>query len=142
MGIDIAAAATRKIGPLPAFAWGGIVGGGLLAYKLLRGDSGASSQFGQVVGGGNIDFEDGAGGGGGGGADPGTDVVTPPAVVPVPSYRNLPPVPLTRDGNDGHIGFGGIVGESTGIIRRGTINVSDLPQSTFTGGGIIPIGRR
>jgi hypothetical protein len=64
--IDVAEAATRKIGPLPAIAWGGIVGGGILVFKFLRGGSGgASSQFGQVVGGGNIDFEDGAGGGGG-----------------------------------------------------------------------------
>lgn len=86
--IDIQAAATRKIGPLPAFAWGGIVGGGILAWRILHGGSASgSSPYGQVIGGtGNINFEDGAGGGGGGGTGGVTDDGSvPTTVVPNPT---------------------------------------------------------
>lgn len=66
--IDIKEAATRKIGPLPAFAWGGIVGGAVIAWRVLHGQPAGGSSGVQVIGGtGNIPFEDGAGGGGGGG---------------------------------------------------------------------------
>lgn len=77
--INIGEAATRKIGPLPAFAWGGIVGGGILAFKMLRGDgnSGASSPFVQPVGGPGMDFDDHDSGGGSGGSG-GTP--TPPPI--------------------------------------------------------------
>lgn len=35
--MDVAAAATRKIGPLPAWGWGVAIGGGFLAIRMLRG---------------------------------------------------------------------------------------------------------
>lgn len=35
--MDVKAAATRKIGPLPAWGWGVAIGGALLAFRLLRG---------------------------------------------------------------------------------------------------------
>lgn len=37
--VDLKEAATRKIGPLPAIAWGGIIGGGILAWRVLSGGS-------------------------------------------------------------------------------------------------------
>lgn len=54
--MDVKAAATRKIGPLPAWGWGVAIGGALLAFRFLRGG--------------------GSGGGGGGnGAEPDTILV-------------------------------------------------------------------
>jgi hypothetical protein len=72
--VDIAEAATRKIGPLPAWAWGAVVGGGFLVYRAVSGGpKTASSPFVQPIAGGTpIDF--GSGGGGGGS----TTAPTPP----------------------------------------------------------------
>jgi hypothetical protein len=76
---DIGETLQRKIGPLPVWAWGGVVGGGLLIAKTLTGGGGgASSPFVQPLAGGAqgaIDFADdvgssGGGGGGGGGSTP------------------------------------------------------------------------
>jgi hypothetical protein len=80
---DIRAALTRKIGPLPAWAWGGVVGGGLLAMRALTGGgSGESSPFVQPIAGGEpFDFDAGAGAGGasgGSGSIPGTAPDAPP----------------------------------------------------------------
>lgn len=46
--VDLKEAATRKIGPLPAIAWGGIIGGGILAWRVLSGD-GSSGGSGKVT---------------------------------------------------------------------------------------------
>lgn len=80
--VDIAEAATRKIGPLPAWAWGAVVGGGLLVYRLATGggSGGASSSFVQPIAGGTpFDYDDhGATGGGGG-------TTTPTPTTPSPT---------------------------------------------------------
>lgn len=39
---EITEALTRKIGPLPVWAWGGVVGGGILVARALTGGSGGS----------------------------------------------------------------------------------------------------
>lgn len=46
--VDLKEAATRKIGPLPAIAWGGIIGGGILAWRVLSG-GGSSGGSGKVT---------------------------------------------------------------------------------------------
>lgn len=73
--IDVKEAATHKIGPLPAWAWGAVVGGGVLVYRLVSG-GGSSSPFAATLAGGTpYDYEalaaaGGAGGGGGGSTTP------------------------------------------------------------------------
>lgn len=83
MALDIGEALTRKLGPLPAWAWGGVVGVAALGYRALRGPgaTGPSSSSGSVptIGGdGAFDYGDlpDAGGGGGGGTD-GTPQIPP-----------------------------------------------------------------
>ncbi len=44
--IDVGAAATRKLGPLPTWAWAGVVGVGALAYRSLRGGGAAGHSSG------------------------------------------------------------------------------------------------
>lgn len=83
--VDIKEAATRKLGPLPVWAWGAVVGGGLLIYRVATGggaSDGASSPFVQPVGG-NVDYDD-LGGGGivGGGGGGGTTTPTPTTPSP------------------------------------------------------------
>lgn len=117
--INVAEAATRKIGPLPAFAWGGIVGGGVLAWRMLHGGGGggASSAFVQPVGGPGMDFE----GGGGGGAAEG------PATT-------LPPVGGSATGTSG--GNGKIVLRLTGLANFWT-NPLKTHDKTGTSGSYI-----
>ena len=43
MAIQVSETLQRKIGPLPAWGWGAAIGGGLLAFKVLRGGSLMSS---------------------------------------------------------------------------------------------------
>lgn len=67
MAVDVKEAATRKIGPLPVWAWAGVVGGAVLLTRVLRGGGsggGSTVESGtpQIVGG-------GASGGGGVGTD-------------------------------------------------------------------------
>lgn len=87
--MDIRAALTRKIGPLPAWAWGGILGGGILVWRFARG---GGSGTGTIIEGGMIPDGFGGGGGGGGGSDNGATttpvpfpVQPPPAIVPLPA---------------------------------------------------------
>lgn len=40
---DIGEALTRKLGPLPTWAWGGVVGGAVLGVRLLTGGRGGAS---------------------------------------------------------------------------------------------------
>lgn len=83
--VDIAEAATRKIGPLPAWAWGGVVGVGLLVYRATSGGSdGASSPFVQPVSGGEP-FDFGAGGGSGGASGSGSNPATPTVTTGIPT---------------------------------------------------------
>lgn len=67
--IDLREAATRKIGPLPAWAWGAVVGGGLLVYGLASG-KGASSPFTQTLASADPYNFDASGAGGGGTGSP------------------------------------------------------------------------
>lgn len=58
-------ALTRKLGPLPTYAWGAVVGGAVLGVKLLRGGGGgASSAAVQSVGGDGADLPTPSSGGG------------------------------------------------------------------------------
>lgn len=83
MSIDVGEAATRKIGPLPAWAWGAVVGGGYLVYRVASGggSGGASSPFVQPIAGGDAFDYEGAAGGGGGGASSGSGTGTGTATV-------------------------------------------------------------
>lgn len=75
--IDVGAALTRKIGPLPAVAWGAIIGGGVLVAKFLRGGSDGSGGAPVVIGGDpGIDLGGGGGGSSGGNGPPVVDDVT------------------------------------------------------------------
>jgi hypothetical protein len=67
---DVAATLTRKIGPLPLWAWGAIIGGGIVAAKVLSG-GGSSSGSSQVLGTSNVPLPDGFDGTGGIGSGPG-----------------------------------------------------------------------
>ena len=80
--IDLREAATRKIGPLPAWAWGAVVGGGLVIYAAVSG-KGASSPFQQTLANADnpYDYGDGSGAGGGGGVGDLNTPVTPSATV-------------------------------------------------------------
>lgn len=70
--IDVGAALTRKIGPLPAVAWGGIIGVGVLVARTLRGGgTGGSGGSPTIVG---ADLGD-LSGGGGGSSNPGPPTV-------------------------------------------------------------------
>lgn len=55
---DIQAAATRKLGPLPAWGWGVAVGGAVIAFRIVRGKpatgSSQPSPTATVVGGGGM----------------------------------------------------------------------------------------
>lgn len=76
--MDIGEALTRKLGPLPAWAWGGVVGIAALGYRALRGPgaTGANSSSGAVhtIGGDGAGFDYGdlpdIGSGGGSGGTP------------------------------------------------------------------------
>lgn len=95
--IDIKEAATRKIGPLPAWAWGAVIGGGLLVYGLVSG-KGASSPFTQTLAnadGEPFDYAAGSGGGGGGGGTGSPSDGTVATPVPVPPVTGTPVTPLT-----------------------------------------------
>lgn len=79
---DIGAALTRKLGPLPAWAWGAVVGGAVLGTRMLRGGSpGASSGLVRSVGGDGASYDfDGSPTGqgpGGGSATPTTPIDIP-----------------------------------------------------------------
>jgi hypothetical protein len=82
--VDIEAALTRKLGPLPAWGWGGALGVGVLAYRALHG-GGAAGQSGssgtvQTIGGDGASFDPssiGSSGGGSGGSSGGTPVPDP-----------------------------------------------------------------
>lgn len=80
MAIDVKAAATRKLGPLPAWAWGGVLGGGYLAYRLLTGKGlpgmpsiGGASAVSPTAGGGGTDS----------GTPTGTAALGGPSILPV-----------------------------------------------------------
>lgn len=85
--IDVGAALTRKIGPLPAVAWGAIVGGGILVARVLRGGAQAGSSSSPTILGATA--EDGAGGGGAGSGayDPNADTTVPTATVPASGFN-------------------------------------------------------
>lgn len=56
MAVDVKEAATRKLGPLPVWAWAGVVGGAVIVSRMLRGGGGSApaveSGTPQLVGGG------------------------------------------------------------------------------------------
>lgn len=59
--IDLGDALTRKLGPLPTWAWAGVVGVGALAYKALRGpapQNGSSGKVQTIGGDGALDYGD------------------------------------------------------------------------------------
>lgn len=101
--VDIKDAATRKIGPLPAWAWGAVIGGGLIVYRMATGGGSSSSSV-QTLAGGLGDAGSGGGGGGGsniqdaiGGDGAGTGT-TPTPTVTIPGYPGdypQPNVPLS-----------------------------------------------
>lgn len=80
--IDLREAATRKLGPLPAWAWGAVIGGGLLVYSLASG-KGASSPFTQTLASADPYNFDASGGGGGGGTGSPSDGSVIDAGTPV-----------------------------------------------------------
>lgn len=87
--IDVGETLTRKLGPLPVWAWGAVVGGSIVVVRAVTGDKGASSPFVKPLAdaAGGMDFDPGSGGGGG--SAPGA---TPtPAPVPTPT-----PLPVVR----------------------------------------------
>lgn len=43
MAVDVKEALTRKLGPLPAWGWGVALGGGILAFRFIRGGIGGGS---------------------------------------------------------------------------------------------------
>lgn len=45
MAIDVKAALSRKIGPLPAWGWGVAIGGGLLVWRMIRGGGSGGTSF-------------------------------------------------------------------------------------------------
>lgn len=66
--MGLADAATRKVGPLPAWGWGAVVVGGYLAYRMMSGRSDGTTDAGVPSVGSPIPFDGfGSGGGGGGG---------------------------------------------------------------------------
>lgn len=74
---DIKATLTKQIGPLPVYAWGALVGGGILIARKLTGGGVAGVGGGGTPLGTIVDADPGTGGGGGsGGSDGGTQ---PPA---------------------------------------------------------------
>lgn len=83
--IDVGETLGRKIGPLPVWAWGGVVGGGLLIARAVSGNDGASSPFVQPIAqDGAFDFEGGGGGAGGGGGDQ-----SPPWYATIPGVGTI-----------------------------------------------------
>ena len=110
--MDLKEQLTRKIGPLPVWAWGGVVGGGVLIAKAVTGGGGASSPFVTPIAqdGSGMNFGDPLASGGGGGAEapwwttlPGgqTIIDRPPGdvtILPPPSAPGTPnvPAPITR----------------------------------------------
>jgi len=86
---DIAATLTRKVGPLPLWAWGAIIGGGIVAAKVLSGGGGGGSQ--QVLGTSNVPLPDGFDGTGGIGSGPGIVGDLPDvSPIPIPASFNTP----------------------------------------------------
>ncbi len=79
---DFGAALTRKVGPLPVYAWGAIIGGGVVVAKMVTGSGGGSGSSGTVLGSGGGQSTV-VPAGGGGASDPGANV-TPTAPIPTP----------------------------------------------------------
>jgi hypothetical protein len=73
---DIGNAVSTRLGPLPVWAWAGVVGGSILLFRLVRGTR-SGSQGGAVV-------VDGPPGGSGSEGDPGAGGGTGPAGPPGP----------------------------------------------------------
>lgn len=94
--IDVREAATRKIGPLPAWAWGAVIGGGFLIYRFATGGGGgaSSSNVDTIAGGTPFDYDAAAGGGGGagGGGVLSSDGSVAPGIVDAPTNagRSVP----------------------------------------------------
>lgn len=87
-------AATRKLGPLPAWAWGAVVGGAILGVRWLTGGQGSGSSGTVVpIGGDGSDFDYGDLPDAGGGGDPfdnGSDVIggaLPGIIDSIADYR-------------------------------------------------------
>lgn len=104
--IDVGDTLGRKIGPLPVWAWGGVVGGGILIVRAMSG-GGASSPFVQPIAqDGSMNFEPGGAAGGGDAAPPwyatipgvGTIIDRPPGEVTIikPPATPTTPAPVTR----------------------------------------------
>lgn len=53
MAIDLREKLTQKLGPLPVWAWGAVVGGAILAYRVLHGGSTSSPAL-QTISGGTL----------------------------------------------------------------------------------------
>lgn len=96
--VDVKEAFTRKLGPLPVWAWGGVIGGGLLVYRMANGggSGSASSPFVQPVSGGTpLDYDNLAGGGGSGSGSGAAPTPTPATPV-LPKPQNPTPVGAQR----------------------------------------------
>lgn len=129
--VDVKAALTRKIGPLPVIAWGAILGGGIIVAKAIGiggGAGSAPSGGGTVIGSGAVPLPDAFDGGSGGGLTPTTPV----------------DIPGTGDGTDtGANAFFDWLLHAPGTIvtppagdEPGTITLPD-PTPTTPGGSII-----
>ncbi len=98
MNLDrIKKALTRKLGPLPAWAWLGIGAVGLLVWRHFH--PGAAAGGGAALpstpadsGSGFLPADNGTGGGGGGGLPP-PDNTPLPSTAPPPPFDTLPPLP-------------------------------------------------
>lgn len=132
--IDIREAATRKIGPLPAWAWGVVVGGGLLVYGLVSG-KGASSPFQQTLASSGDGFDYGAGGGASGGASGGggsIDGGSPNGGTVTPTTPTTPTSPVTHTPSGPISTTPSVGGRRNGTLAPSptTTPVTPLVQST------------
>lgn len=143
--MDVGGALTRKIGPLPVWAWGGVVGGSLLAYRALTGSGGGGAVSSAVtpVGGGLADPSEGSGGGGASAETPtpwyavipgvGTIIDRPPGEVtiikPPPTTTPTPtPTPIAKliatIRGDGRGAIYNSKGERIGYVSAGSREVA------------------
>jgi hypothetical protein len=110
-GGGIRDAATRKVGPLPAWGWGVIVVGGYVAWRVVRGGGSGGASGAGVPSVGGVSDAGGGGGSGGGGVDPTQAILD--------AIRNLP-IP-TGSGAGGSVSGGGTGGGAGAVVQTDPI---------------------
>lgn len=129
--MGLAEAATRKVGPLPAWGWGAVVVGGYVAYRVVRGGGSPTTAAGvpSVGAVGDAGGASGGGGAGGGGVDTSAlqaavdALTTKIGNITIPGTGGGGGGGGTGGGGGGTGGLGGAINDPTGTVAAAVSNL-------------------